>query len=215
MARQKNTNPQNGINSDDLRDDFAPSMNKIRRQVAVFCGAREGDSDLIKSSAKDLIDALAENSCDLVYGGGHAGLMGVIADHGLKVGIKVTGVIPKFMMDVEAAHTGLTSLQVVVSMHERKALMAELADMFIAIPGGFGTLDEIFEIITWRQIGLHNKVIGLLNVDSYFDQLVLFLRHAVQTGFISEEHLASLIIDEDPYRLIQKMNLANEFIHKT
>lgn len=190
-----------------LPQNQSPFASQARTQVAIFCGARDGNSEEIISGAKDLIDALAENNSDIIYGGGRNGVMGIIADQGLKLGIKVTGVIPKFMVEVEVAHTGVTSLQIVSSMHERKALMAELADVFIALPGGFGTLDEIFEIITWRQIGLHNKAIGILNVAGYFDHLVSFLRHSVESGFISEEHLNSVIVDDDPFRLIQKLKM--------
>ncbi|NNF40490.1 MAG: TIGR00730 family Rossman fold protein [Woeseiaceae bacterium] len=172
------------------------------RRICVYCGSNGGARELYAEAARDLADVLVRHDLELVYGGSNTGLMGVIANAVLDQGGKVHGVIPKLLCDKEIAHQGLTELHVVASMHERKSMMAALSDGFIAMPGGFGTLEEIIEIITWGQLHFHNKPCGLLNVDGYFDQLLGFLDHARAEGFLrpenrdmllSERHAAGLV----------------------
>jgi uncharacterized protein (TIGR00730 family) len=152
--------------------------------------------------ARRLGTALAARALGLVYGGGHIGLMGLLADAVLRAGGEVIGVIPQAMVAKELAHTGLTELRVVASMHERKALMADLADGFAALPGGFGTGDEFFEILSWAQLGLHAKPIGLLNVTGYFDALLAWLDHTVQEGFVKPIHRRLLLVANEPEQLL-------------
>jgi uncharacterized protein (TIGR00730 family) len=152
---------------------------------------------------RQLADALVSAGLGLVYGGAHVGLMGALAD-GVLAGGEVIGVIPEAMMAKEIAHGGLTELRVVPSMHERKALMAELADGFIALPGGLGTLEELFEVLTWAQLGMHGKPCGLLEVDGFFAPLLTFLDHAVEQRFLRPEHRAMLLVDEDAGRLLEQ-----------
>lgn len=142
---------------------------------------------------------------DLVYGGAHVGLMGRLADAVMAGGRRATGVIPRTLVEREVAHRGLDDLRVVGTMHERKALMADLADAFLAIPGGLGTLDELFEVWTWAQLGLHRKPIGLLNVAGYFDPLLSFLDRATAEGFVSAEHRATLLVESDPAALLDRI----------
>lgn len=149
---------------------------------------------------------LAQRKLSLVYGGGRVGLMGSIADAVLKEGGEVIGVIPESLVRREVAHTGLNDLRVVQSMHERKALMAELADAFIALPGGFGTLDEFCEILTWAQLGLHGKPCGLLNVEGYFDPLLALFDRAVEDRFLHPKHRSMVITADDPEMLLEKMS---------
>jgi hypothetical protein len=149
---------------------------------------------------------LAERKLALVYGGGRVGLMGSIADAVLEQGGEVIGVIPESLVRREVAHTGLSDLRVVQTMHERKALMAELADAFIALPGGFGTLDEFCEILTWAQLGLHGKPCGLLNVEGYFDPLLALFDRAVEDGFLHPKHRSMLITANDPEMLFEEMS---------
>ena len=153
----------------------------------------------------DLGRWLAQEKLSLVYGGGRVGLMGSIADAVLEEGGEVIGVIPESLVRREVAHTGLTDLRVVQTMHERKALMAELSDAFIALPGGFGTLDEFCEILTWAQLGLHKKPCGLLNVEGYFDPLLALFDRAVDDGFLHSKHRSMLITADDPERLLEEM----------
>jgi uncharacterized protein (TIGR00730 family) len=148
-------------------------------------------------------ELLAAQGLGLVYGGGHIGLMGVLADAVLQGGGDVIGVIPQSLVDKELAHAGLTELRVVATMHQRKALMADLADGFIALPGGFGTADELFEILTWAQLGLHAKPIGLVNVEGYFDQLLAWLDHMVQEQLVRPEHRRLLLHAKDADRLLE------------
>src|SRR5262249_26479479 len=150
------------------------------------------------AAARRLGEIMAERGMSLVYGGAHVGLMGTIADAVLGGGGEGFGVIPTFLADKEIAHKGLTQLRIVSSMHERKALMAERADAFVALPGGFGTLDELFEILTWAQLGLHSKPCGVLNVDGYFDGLSSYLDHAVAEELLRAEHRAMLIAAAEP-----------------
>lgn len=152
--------------------------------IAVFCGASAGSDPKYVQAAKEMGAEMARQGIGLVYGGGKAGLMGTVADAVLNGGGKVYGVIPDRMVQAERAHRGITKLYVVESMHARKSLMAQLADGFVALPGGLGTLDELFEILTWNQLGIINKPVGLLNVDGYFDPLLHLVDHISQNGFL-------------------------------
>jgi len=153
-----------------------------------------------------LADCLASNGQGLVYGGAHVGLMGLIADRMLAQGGEVTGVIPQQLVDKEIAHTRLTQIHVVRTMHERKALMADLSDAFVALPGAYGTLDELFEIITWAQLGIHAKPIGVLNVLGYFDRLLEFLDGCVTGGFLKLSNRELFVVDDDVPRLLERMS---------
>src|SRR3954454_7167637 len=154
------------------------------RRICVFCGAAAGNDSRYAAAADELGRSLATRSIDVVTGGGKVGLMGVVADAALAAGGRVIGIIPRFLEEREVAHGGLTELRVVASLHERKALMHELSDGFIVLPGGFGTLDELMETVTWAQLGLHAKPVGIVNVAGYFDDLLGFLAGAGQAGFI-------------------------------
>ncbi len=172
--------------------------------MCVFTGSSEGRRPSYRAGAVALGAALVERGFDLVYGGAHVGLMGAVADAVLQNGGHVIGVIPQALVAREVAHTGLSDLRVVSSMHERKALMAELSDGFIAMPGGWGTLEELFEVLTWGQLGLHRKPVGLLNVDGYFDPLLAFLRHAVTEQFVRTEFEHLLPVAESPIELLDR-----------
>ncbi|MFZ6648298.1 TIGR00730 family Rossman fold protein [Undibacterium sp. TJN25] len=173
------------------------------KSICVYCGSSAGSSAVYTEGAQALAKQFVDHDIALVYGGGKVGLMGVIADEVLRLGGKATGVIPKALMDKEVGHTGLTKLHVVKDMHERKAMMADLSDGFIAMPGGVGTLEELFEVFTWAQLGFHTKPIGLLNVAGFYDSLVAFLNHTVQSKFLKAEHLAMLFNEADPAKLVQ------------
>jgi uncharacterized protein (TIGR00730 family) len=162
--------------------------------ICVYCGSSEGRTEAYAQHARRLGRLLAEHGIALVYGGANVGLMRILADAALDAGGRVVGVMPKALVAKEKAHLGLSELHVVESMHERKALMAELADGFIALPGGAGTMDELFEAWTWGQLGFHGKPCGLLNIASYYDPLVTFLDHAVAEGFIRAVHRDMLVI---------------------
>ncbi len=174
------------------------------KRICVFTGSSLGVNAAHRAAAATFADVLAARDIELVYGGGCVGLMGVLADTMLACGGRVIGVIPHALMQREVGHRGLTELTVVDSMHERKATMAALADGFVALPGGFGTLEELFEILTWAQLGLHGKPCGVLNVDGYFDSLLKFLDHAVEQGFVRCEHRDLLLVDDDPQRLLAR-----------
>jgi len=174
------------------------------KRACVFCGSSKGNSANFVVAARALGEVLAAHDIELVFGGSHVGLMGVVADAVLVNGGKVTGVLPRFMEDRELAHPKLTKLHVVETMHERKQLMAELAEGFIALPGGFGTLEEIFEAITWQQLHLHAHPCGLLNVDGYFDSLIEFLRGAVAGGFVQPTHFDRLVVAATPVELLDR-----------
>ena len=148
---------------------------------------------------------LAESGRRVVFGGGRTGLMGALAEGALAAGGEVIGIMPRHLVDREVAHTGLTELRVVASMHERKSLLAELSDGFLAMPGGLGTLEELFEVWTWGQLGLHRKPYGLLQVSGFYDPLLAFLDHAVTSGFMRPEYRATLVVDEDPATLVARM----------
>jgi hypothetical protein len=173
-------------------------------RFCVFCGSRPGNDPAIADLAKSLARALVARGHGVVFGGGSVGLMGVLADEVLAAGGEVIGVMPKHMVDREVAHAG-TELHVVETMHTRKALMYDLSDAVIALPGGFGTLDELFEVLTWNQLGLHAKPAGLLDHDGYFAPLVAFLDGAVDAGFIRAEHRGLLLEESDPDRLLDAL----------
>jgi uncharacterized protein (TIGR00730 family) len=172
------------------------------RRVCVFAGSNAGRNDTYTQEAAVLGRLLASRGIGVVFGGGKVGLMGTLADAALAAGGEVIGVIPSALVSKEVAHDGLTELRVVTSMHERKAMMAELSDAFIALPGGWGTLEELFEVITWAQLGLHGKPCGLLNAGGYFDPLLTFLTHAVEEGFVRREHAGFLLIAESGEALL-------------
>ncbi len=174
------------------------------KSICVYCGSGAGSSAVFATAAKQLAASLVNQDIALVYGGGNIGLMGVLADEVMRLGGHVTGVIPQALMDKEVGHTGLSKLHIVRNMHERKALMAELSDGFIAMPGGIGTLEELFEMFTWSQLGFHEKPLGLLNVDGFYDGLITFLHHTVQNQFLKAEHLNLLINESEPARLLQR-----------
>jgi uncharacterized protein (TIGR00730 family) len=180
-------------------------MTKKFHSICVYCGSAKGISPVYADAAKALGCALVKHNLSLVYGGAHVGLMGIVADAVLEAGGEVTGVIPKALMDTEVGHERLTRLLVVKDMHERKALMAEHADGFIAMPGGIGTLEELFETLTWAQLGFHEKPIGLLNVASFYDPLIEFLRHQTSQGFLRAEHKDLLLVETEPDPLIAQL----------
>jgi uncharacterized protein (TIGR00730 family) len=175
------------------------------KKICVFCGSSSGNDPVYEEYARKLASVLNINNQSLVYGGGSVGLMGVIADELLRLGGEVIGVIPEFLADLEVDHKGLTKMITVDSMHERKKIMSELSDAFIAMPGGFGTLEEIAEIITWAQLGLVRKPIGLLNVNGYWDPLVNMLDHMVDVRFLKPENRSMLQIDNDPVSLLASL----------
>lgn len=175
------------------------------KSIAVFCGARMGENDIYKTAAAQLGQLLAEQGIQLVYGGAKIGLMGAMADAVLAHGGVAIGVIPHFLKKREVAHDGLTELITVESMHERKMKMNELCDGVIAMPGGFGTLEELFEIITWGQLGLHQKPIGLLDVNDFYASLLRFLDQTVQSGFVSQNNRDMLVAHEDAQGLLELM----------
>jgi uncharacterized protein (TIGR00730 family) len=175
------------------------------RRICVFCGSNKGLEQSYVDATKQLGRAFADQGIKLVYGGGHVGLMGVVADSVIDAGGKAIGVIPQALVDRELAHGRLTELHVVNSMHERKALMSELSDAFIALPGGFGTLEEFAEILTWSLLGFQKKPSGLLNVDGYYDSLIEFFDNAVQKGFISKTHRSLVLVSKDPLDMLQQI----------
>lgn len=176
------------------------------KAVCVYCGSSPGVRPDYAAAAETLAKALARRNNTLVYGGSSKGVMGKLADAALASGGHVVGVIPQSLVDKEVAHEGLHELRVVASMHERKALMAELSDGFIALPGGFGTLEEIIETLTWAQLGFHAKPCGVLNVSGYFDPLLRFVAHAVEEGFIRAEHQQMLLVNDTADGLLADFN---------
>ena len=182
----------------------APAM----RTVAVFCGSRLGHRTAFRDAAAAFGRAAAGRGLTIVYGGGNVGLMGVLADAVLAAGGEIVGVIPRFLMEREVGHAGVTRLLRVDSMHERKARIGELADAFVALPGGLGTLEELFEVWTWNLLGLHAKPCGLLDVEGYFGPLVRFLDRTVEEGFVSAGHRAILAVESDPEALLDRLAAA-------
>ena len=175
------------------------------KRICVFCGSSPGARPEYLAAATALGTALAERGIDLVYGGAHLGLMGAVADAARAGGSHVIGVIPRALADRGVGHPGLEDLRIVESMHERKATMAQLSDGFIAMPGGLGTLEEVFEALTWMQLGMHGKPVGLLNIVGYYDLLAAFLNHAAEERFIHGLHRAMLQVDDEINALLEKM----------
>jgi uncharacterized protein (TIGR00730 family) len=175
------------------------------RRICAFCGSNSGANPAYAAAAVDVGRLLTDRGIELVYGGGNIGLMGLLADAVLASHGHVIGVIPESLMAKEVGHAGLTELRIVRSMHERKALMADLSDAFIAMPGGFGTFEEFCEVVTWSQLGIHAKPCGLLNVEGYYDPLLALFDHAVREGFLREENRRLVLQDREPDRLLQKM----------
>ncbi|MCA3003322.1 MAG: TIGR00730 family Rossman fold protein [Rhodocyclaceae bacterium] len=182
-------------------------MNTLN-SLCLFCGASPGADPAYRDAAASFGTTLAHRNIRLIYGGGSVGLMGVAADACLAAGGEVVGVIPRMLVEKEVGHAGVTQMHVVETMHERKALMTELSDGFIALPGGFGTLDELFESLTWQQLAYHTKPIGLLNVNGFFDALIAFLDHARDERFLRDLHRESLQVDTDLSVLIDKLRRA-------
>ena len=174
-------------------------------RICVYCGSSAGARAEYAAAARELGGALADRGIGLVYGGGNVGLMGVLADAMVAASAEVIGVIPEALVARELAHQGVSELRVVGTMHERKALMADLADGFIALPGGLGTLEELFEALTWAQLGLHAKPCGLLDVAGFFDDLDRFLDRVVADGFVRPDSRARLIVETDPARLVERL----------
>lgn len=173
-------------------------------RITVYCGSSPGKSPAYKAAAHELGQVLAARNITLVYGGGSVGLMGVLARAVVDHGGNVIGVIPKAIAEMEVAYTGLLDLRVVEDMHSRKKMMADLGDAFIALPGGLGTVEELMEILTWSQLGFHQKPCGILNVNGLFDQLLIFLNHLVEDQFIASEHKSMLLVDDSPLGLLEK-----------
>lgn len=176
------------------------------KRVCVFCGSNQGANPAYGFAAEQLGKLLAQQNIGLVYGGGKVGLMGTVADAALAAGGEVIGVIPQALADREIAHTGLSKLHIVASMHERKALMSDYADAFIALPGGMGTLEEFAEVLTWGQLGLHQKPCGLLNIEGYYNSLIAFFNQAVQAQFVRPEHRSAVIEAQTCEELLEKLN---------
>ena len=177
---------------------------KIAR-LCVYCGSSSGAHPRYRAAALMLGALLAERDIELVYGGGHVGLMGAVADGALAAGGRVTGVIPEALMKKELGHTGIQDLRVVRDMHERKMMMATLADAFIALPGGWGTIEELTEMLTWLQLAIHAKPIGILNVGGYFDHFLAFAEAMIAERFVRVEHRRLFSVDDDPVRLVDKL----------
>jgi len=175
------------------------------KRIAVYCGSSKGDEELFSSKAKHLAQVLYQNNLGLVYGGGNVGLMGVIADEMLRLGGEVIGVIPKKLVEYEVAHTGITQQIVVNDMHERKMKIFELCDACIAMPGGVGTMEEIFEAFTWTQLGFHRKPVGVLNVNGFYDLLNGLLNNMVEHKFLKQEHKEVLLFDADCDKLVERL----------
>ncbi len=174
------------------------------QRICVYCGSSPGNNEIYTRAAQDLANELVGNNIELVYGGASMGTMGILADAVLAGGGAVHGVIPKMLEEKEIAHTGLTELHVVASMHERKSMMAALSDGFIALPGGFGTLEELIEIVTWGQLQFHQKPCGVLNVNAYFDKLLGFLDHMQDEGFLKAANRTMLLADDNPAGLLRQ-----------
>jgi len=174
-------------------------------RIAVFCGSSTGSDHSFIQACTRLAEALYSRRIGLVYGGGNIGLMGILADEMLSSGCEVIGVIPQKLVDMEVAHINLSRLHIVPGMHERKAMMAELSDAFIVMPGGIGTMDEFFEMYTWLLLGYHNKPIGLLNTNGFFDMLIGFIGHMAGQGFLQKNKFDQLIIDENPSSLVDSI----------
>ncbi len=180
-------------------------MKGDRFSVCAYCGSRHGAKPAYRAAAQALGTAIGSRGWQLVYGGGNVGLMGTVADAVLAAGGRVVGVIPESLMRREVGHAGLHELHVVPTMHLRKQMMAERADAFVALPGGIGTLEELYEAWTWRQLGYHDQPIGLLNTAGYYDALLAFMQHTVDEGFLSPDQHASLRVGDDPAALLDEL----------
>ncbi|WP_242242775.1 TIGR00730 family Rossman fold protein [Bacillus cereus group sp. BfR-BA-01309] len=180
--------------------------------ICVFCGSNFGESEEYKNTAEKLGEFLGEKNTTLIYGGGKVGLMGSVANSALQAGGNVVGIIPEFLRDKEIAHQGLTDLIVVDSMHSRKQKMSELADGFIVLPGGYGTYEEMFEVLSWGQIGIHKKPVGLINVDGFFDPLLKMLQHTVDKGFARPENLNLILSSTNIEELFAQMKDYNHVV---
>lgn len=185
---------------------ISPPPDKTAFSVCVFCGSRPGAQPAFAGAAAELGNHIGAMGWRLVYGGSRAGLMGIVADATLAAGGEALGVIPHSLVDREVAHTGLTELRVVATMHQRKQAMAESADAFIALPGGIGTFEELFEVWTWRQLGYHDKPVGLLNAAGYYDTLLAFLDHSQANGFFTAQQRQLLQVGADPGELLHRLH---------
>ncbi len=174
------------------------------KRICVFCGANTGKRDQYSTAAKDLAEELVSREIEIVYGGGRIGLMGVLAERAIELGGRVIGVIPESLATKEVAHDSISELIVVGSMHERKAKMAELSDGFISLPGGIGTIEETFEMLTWSQLGFHNKPCGIINVEGFYNKLIEFLNHTSEEKFFRDIYRRMLIVETDPSALLDK-----------
>lgn len=175
------------------------------KNIAIFCGANFNGDPLLKEAAELLAEVMVGRACGLIFGGGKVGMMGILADAVLSRGGKAIGVIPRFLMDKEVGHTGLTELHIVETMHQRKQLMNDLCDGIIMLPGGFGTLEEFFEVLTWLQLGLHSKPIGILNVNSFYDHLLKQMDVMVEQRFLKPANRKLVMTSGDPVELISLM----------
>lgn len=173
--------------------------------VCVYCGSRPGELAAYSAAAREVGLEIGRRGWQLVYGGGRAGLMGMVADAALAAGARVVGVIPQSLMGRELGHHGLTELHVVDTMHQRKMMMAERSDAFLALPGGIGTFEELFEVWSWRQLGYHDKPLGLLNVAGYYDPLLEFLGHSVRHGFVATAQSDLLLVDREPHAMLSRI----------
>ncbi len=178
------------------------------KSICIYCGSSAGTSKAYADAMRQLARDMINENIALVYGGGKVGLMGIVADEMIRLGGEVTGIIPKDLMEKELAHEELTRLYIVKDMHERKAMMADLSDGFIAAPGGIGTMEELFEISAWSQLGLHEKPIGIYNVNSYYNCLIELVSHFAKEGFVREKFSESLIIENDPGELLGRLRMA-------
>ncbi len=181
---------------------------KNLRRLAVYCGSAIGSEAVFANAARETAEAMVGNGVDLVYGGGRLGLMGLIADHVLELGGQVYGVIPAALVDLEVAHTGVTELHTVNTMHERKAKMTDLADAFLALPGGIGTLDELFEAWSWNVLGYHAQPLCLLNVAGFWDGLIEFMDHATASGFLSAPRRKQMLVAQTPEEALKLLDEA-------
>ncbi|MCW3125471.1 MAG: Rossman fold protein family [Bacteroidetes bacterium] len=175
------------------------------QSITVFCGASSGDGEVYNSQAKALGKVLAQRGIRVIYGGAHIGVMGAVAEGALEAGGLVTGVIPKFLQSKEVAHQGLSEMIIVDTMHERKMKMQDLCDGFIALPGGFGTLEELFEVLTWAQLGLHQKPIALLNTNGYYDSLIAMIDTMIDRAFLKVAYRQMLLVSNDINDLLRQM----------
>ncbi|MBN8596670.1 MAG: TIGR00730 family Rossman fold protein [Planctomycetes bacterium] len=180
------------------------------RSIAVFCGAAPGNDKSFAAAARNLGEAIAQTDRTLVYGGGSVGLMGAVADGALAHRGRITGVITRQLVDKELAHRAVPDMRIVATMHERKMAMAEMAEAFIALPGGFGTLDEFFEILAWAQLRIHTKPVGMLDVGGFFDPLMTFLDRASDAGFLRLPHREVIVVDSDPRALLERLANAKQ-----